>query len=236
MACPVLYVLAGVNGAGKSSIGGYLLERAGMTWFNPDTFARELVAKTGCDQVIANAQAWTEGMRRFDVAIAQNHSYAFETTLGGNTVTRKILAATQTHDVMIWFCGLVSAEQHIARVNARVSMGGHNIPEAKIRERYPQALLNLISLMPQLAHLQVYDNSTSVAPGDTVPDPVLVLEMEAGHILWPAHGDIAAMKNTPEWAKALVEAALIEDLEEASSALAQSQHSNNKDQLSEEKN
>ena len=49
---PVLYVLAGVNGAGKSSIGGGLLERAGLTWFNPDTFARELVAETGCAGVV----------------------------------------------------------------------------------------------------------------------------------------------------------------------------------------
>jgi predicted ABC-type ATPase len=55
---PVLYVLAGVNGAGKSSIGGHLLEQKGLTWFNPDTFARELVALSGCDQATANAQAW----------------------------------------------------------------------------------------------------------------------------------------------------------------------------------
>ena len=39
MTRPVLYVLAGVNGAGKSSVGGHLLERNGLTWFNPDTFA-----------------------------------------------------------------------------------------------------------------------------------------------------------------------------------------------------
>ena len=64
MSRPVLYVLAGVNGAGKSSIGGHLLTRAGLAWFNPDTFARELVTATGCDPTAANAAAWTEGMRR----------------------------------------------------------------------------------------------------------------------------------------------------------------------------
>jgi hypothetical protein len=66
----VLYVLAGVNGAGKSSIGGHLLERDGLTWFNPDTFARELIVATGCDQETANAHAWQESMRRLDEAIA----------------------------------------------------------------------------------------------------------------------------------------------------------------------
>ena len=58
MTRPVLYVLAGVNGAGKSSIGGHLLERDGLTWFNPDTFAREFKAATGCDQETANAHAF----------------------------------------------------------------------------------------------------------------------------------------------------------------------------------
>src|SRR5690349_6912256 len=101
---PILYVLAGVNGAGKSSIGGHLLEREGLTWFNPDTFARELRAATGCDQESANAQAWHEGMRRLDDALAKELNYAFETTLGGTTVTAKILQAAKTHDVLIWFC------------------------------------------------------------------------------------------------------------------------------------
>ncbi|GHU03414.1 hypothetical protein FACS1894158_01790 [Betaproteobacteria bacterium] len=208
MARPVLFVLAGVNGAGKSSIGGNLLEREGVSWFNPDTFARELAAASGCNQKTANALAWTEGMRRLDAAIAGGYSHAFETTLGGNTVAQKILAASQTHDAMIWFCGLASPEQHIARVRARVDAGGHNIPEAKIRERYPLAQLNLIALMPRLTHLQVYDNSAEASPGEAVPDPVRVLQMEAGRLIWPPPDDTAALQNTPEWAKALTEAAL----------------------------
>jgi predicted ABC-type ATPase len=133
MTRPVLYVLAGVNGAGKSSIGGHLLEREGLTWFNPDTFAREFKAATGCDQETANARAWQEGMRRLDEAIAKGWNHAFETTLGGKSVAAKILEATKTHDVLIWFCGLSSPELHIARVNARVAAGGHPIPEEKIR-------------------------------------------------------------------------------------------------------
>jgi predicted ABC-type ATPase len=203
---PVLFVLAGVNGAGKSSIGGHLLQQAGSTWFNPDTFARELVAATGCDQSAANGAAWQEGMRRLDVAIAQGTHYAFETTLGGRTVPARIKAASKTHDVLVWFCGLSSPEQHIARVKARVAMGGHDISEAKIRERFPTALENLIVLMPDLAHLQVYDNSVDVAPGDAIPDPVLVAEMVSGKLIHPS--DLKSLRRTPQWAKPLVEAAL----------------------------
>jgi predicted ABC-type ATPase len=203
---PVLYVLAGVNGAGKSSVGGHLLERAGLAWFNPDTFARELVAETGCDQADANAAAWQEGMRRLDEAIANGTHCAFETTLGGRTVPARIKAASATHDVLMWFCGLSSPELHIARVKSRVAAGGHDIPEAKIRERYPAALVNLIALMPCLAHLQVYDNSVEAGRGKAIPDPVLVMEMQSGALAWPT--DLESLAKTPRWARPLVEAAL----------------------------
>lgn len=208
MTRPVLYVLAGVNGAGKSSIGGHLLERDGLTWFNPDTFAREFKAATGCDQETANAHAWHEGMRRLDEAVAKGRNHAFETTLGGKTVTAKILEAAKTHDVLIWFCGLSSPELHLARVTARVAAGGHPIPEEKIRERYPLAQLNLIELMPHAAYIQVYDNSTEAAADGTVPDPVLVMEMENGRALSPAPDDLEALQRAPEWARPLLEAAL----------------------------
>lgn len=205
---PVLYVLAGVNGAGKSSIGGHLLEQAGVTWFNPDGFARELLAATGCGQDEANAQAWAESLRRLDQALNRMRTHAFETTLGGRTVRARIRAATRTHDVMVWFCGLASPDLHVRRVRARVASGGHDIPEARIRERYPRAIANLIALMPDLAHLQVYDNSAEAAIGASVPDPILVLEMRAGKLISPLPHDPKALGATPDWAKPLVEAAL----------------------------
>jgi len=208
MTRPVLYVLAGVNGAGKSSVGGHLLQRDGFTWFNPDTFARELMASTRCDQETANGYAWQEGMRRLEEAIAKRLNHAFETTLGGTSVTAKIMEAAKTHDVLIWFCGLSSSELHIARVEARVAAGGHPIPEEKIRERYPNAQLNLIKLMPHASYIKVYDNSAEAASDGTVPDPVLVLEMENGRVISPAPDDLEALRRAPEWSKSILEGAL----------------------------
>lgn len=205
---PVLYVLAGVNGAGKSSVGGRVLHDAGLTWFNPDTFARELMSLTACDQQTANARAWEEGVRRLDEAIAERRHFACETTLGGNTIAAKIGAAAGTHDVLMWFCGLDSPERHIARVRTGVAAGGHHIADAHVRRRYPRALSNLIALMPRLAHLQVYDNSAEAAPGTAVPDPLLVLEMHAGRVLRPKARDGRMLGLTPEWAKPVVAAAL----------------------------
>jgi predicted ABC-type ATPase len=109
---------------------------------------------------------------------------------------------------LIWFCGLSSPELHVARVKARVAAGGHPIPEEKIRERYPLAQLNLIKLMPHVAYIKVYDNSAEAAADGAVPDPLLVLEMENGKVTSPAADDLKALRRAPEWARAILEAAL----------------------------
>jgi hypothetical protein len=139
--------------------------------------------------------------------MATGTTHAFETTLGGRTVAAKIREATNTHDVIVWFCGLATPEQHIRRVAARVRAGGHDIPESRIRERYPQALLNVVELMPHLTSLRVYDNSAEVGPGEAVPDPFLVLDMADGVLVFPAADSVKVLGRTPNWAKALVEAA-----------------------------
>jgi predicted ABC-type ATPase len=206
MARPLLYVLAGVNGAGKSSVGGHLLRQAGLAWFNPDAYARDWMAVTGAAQGEANAAVWQEGVRRLDEAVLRHRNFAFETTLGGNTIAARLKDAAASHDVAMWFCGLTSPEQHIARVRARVSAGGHDIPEVRIRERYITARANLIGLMPVLAYLRVYDNSAEAPPGTAVPDPRLVLDMVNGHVRWPTA--VADLRQTPEWAKPLLAAAM----------------------------
>ena len=206
MARPRILVLAGVNGAGKSSIGGDMLHQAGIPWFNPDTFTRELVAATGSPLADANAAAWQEGLRRLNAAIAHGEDYAFETTLGGNTIAARLGDASESHDVLMWFCGLDSPEHHMARVRLRVSHGGHDIPEAKIRERYRSSIANLVALLPHLSRLQVYDNSRDAAPGTPVADPRLLLQMEEGRIAWPTDAD--TLRATPDWAKPILEAAL----------------------------
>ncbi len=199
-------MLAGVNGAGKSSIGGQVLRRAGIDWFNPDTFTRQLIEATGSPLADANAAAWQEGVRRLDAAIAHGNDYAFETTLGGHTIAAKLRAAQASHDVLMWFCGLDSPERHLARVRFRVNQGGHDIPEAKIRERYIHSITNLIALLSCLSQLQVYDNSRDAAPGTPIPNPRLLLQTEHSHIVWPT--DVQTLRDTPAWAKPVLEAAL----------------------------
>lgn len=205
---PFIFVLAGVNGAGKSSVGGALLAEHGLDWFNPDRFARELMGSLGIDQERANGLAWEHGRQQLENALRERRNHAFETTLGGSTIALMLAQAARTHDVVMLFCGLASAEQHLRRVHSRVARGGHDIPEPKIRERWVKSRLNLITLMPYLAHLQVFDNSTDVEPGEDIPDPLLVLEMAEGQLLSPDPQDARALEETPEWAKPLVQAAI----------------------------
>ena len=200
-------MLAGVNGAGKSSVGGAILEEWGLEWFNPDVFSRERLAQ-GIGKDEADAEAWAYGKSRLEEAIAGGTDFAFETTLGGNTITALLAKAATTHDVVMIFCGLDTVERHIARVALRVRRGGHDIPEQRIRERWTTARRNLIFLLPHLKALQVFDNSLEAAPDETIPEPLLVLGMEDGRTLYPAQGDLAALKVTPGWAKPIVEAIL----------------------------
>lgn len=204
---PVVLVLAGVNGAGKSSVGGAMLHEHGLTWFNPDAFSRELMARGGFGKDAADAAAWGYGKARLEAAVADQTDFAFETTLGGSTMARLIATAAATHDVVMIFCGLDSIERHIARVKLRVRHGGHDIPEARIRSRWSSARRNLIALLPCLTRLQLFDNSKEAPPGTDIPEPVLLLEMKNGRVLHPDRGDRAALEAMPDWAKPIVEAA-----------------------------
>ena len=201
-----IYVIAGVNGAGKSSIGGAAFRGYGGDYYDPDEAARRLrAARPDLGQVDANAAAWREGSRLLQRAIAGRLDFAFETTLGGNTITRQLAqAAARGIAINVWYVGLANPELNIQRVRARVRRGGHDIPEEVIRRRFEHSRLNLIALLPRLAALRVYDNSGEADPaGGHAPAPLLVLHMEGGRILNPDD-----LPRAPDWAKPIVAAAM----------------------------
>jgi predicted ABC-type ATPase len=203
---PNLYVFAGVNGAGKSSIAGAAFRNNGADYYNPDEAARELkAANPGLDQMQANSAAWHRGRELLERAIAGNLDFAFETTLGASTIPQLLMdAARRGIAVHVWYAGLATPELHIARVKARVIRGGHDIPGQTIRRRFEHSRLNLIQLLPLLAALRVYDNSFEADPASgKTPAPVLVLHMEQGRILNPQD-----LPLVPDWAKPIAAAAM----------------------------
>ncbi len=138
MSEPTIYVLAGVNGSGKSSIGGAAITARGAYDYNPDTAAQELrKIHPNMTQPIANSHAWTLGKDMLEKAIKDKEIFAFETTLGGNTITSLLIHAAENGlKVKLWYAGLESVELNLARVKARVAYGGHDIPEEDIRKRW----------------------------------------------------------------------------------------------------
>jgi len=202
---PEILVLAGVNGAGKSSVMGARLKACEIDWFNPDEFTRGLVA-AGCSLEDANARAWQYGRERLEESIRTGADFAIETTLGGKTILALLRQAAATHDVHVLYVGLATVDLHLQRTALRVASGGHAIPEQKIRERWETSRINLCGLVPVLASLQVYDNSVTVQPGSEVPPPTLVIDYERGEVPRPSPDDASQLGKVPEWAKCIVEA------------------------------
>jgi len=199
---PGIYVLAGTNGAGKSTLLGEAIKAANGTYFNPDSVALQIKQEMGIGDDEANAAAWAEMVRLLKRAIAERAYFAFETTLGGRTITGLLAEAAATGlPVHIWYAALATPELHIARVRSRVAEGGHDIEERRIRERYVASPEHLCELLPGLASLAVFDNSADADSehGDW-QGPELVIRTVGGRVT-----DLAAV--IPSWAQPIVDAA-----------------------------
>ena len=201
-----VYVLAGTNGAGKSSVGGAAIREKGADYFDPDEATQRIRSSNPhISERDANIAAWQEGKRLLEETIAKRLVFAIETTLGGDTITALLLQAlAEGLEVRIWYVALATPELHIARVRSRVERGGHDIPENTIRERYERSRVNLIRLLPRVTELRVFDNSADRDPAaGAAPTPLLVLHM--------VNGKIVAMCDPPRvpgWAKPIVAAAM----------------------------
>jgi len=197
-------VAAGTNGAGKTSIVYGIVRAGGGAYFNPAAFAARLVAN-GMPLEKANATAWRAGYDALRRAVDHGTDFTFETTLGGESIVSELHRALELgREVHVFYVGLSSPALHVARVAARVARGGHDIPEAKIRERYNKSLTNLIGLVGKATTLHVFDNSDESPDG--VPRAKRIFRMRGTRITEPAIATVLA--ETPEWAKPLAAAAI----------------------------
>lgn len=203
---PCIYVLAGTNGGGKSTVGGAAIREHGGDYFNPDEAARRIRgAHPHLSQEQANSAAWHQGRRLLEKAIASRLGFAFQTTLGGRTIARLLeRAAAEGLEVRVWYVALESPALHVARVRSRAKRGGHDIPEEQIRQRYERSRENLIRLLPRATELRLFDNSTEGDPAaGSRPVPLLILHVSEGRML-----ETCDMTRVPGWAKPIVAAAI----------------------------
>lgn len=157
---PVCAVLAGINGAGKSTAAQPLLREAlGVPSFtNADTIARGLNA----------FDVESEALKAGRIMLAHLHelakarkSFAFETTLSGRAYAKWLAELVQDgYVVHLFYYWLDSPDLAVRRVAGRVRSGGHHIPEETIRRRYSRSVSNFLTLFrPVVTTWQVYDNS-----------------------------------------------------------------------------
>ena len=185
---------------------GAMMLQSGADYFNPDLEATRLEKQhPHLSRQEANSIAWNLGRDLLERVIQERKTFAFETTLGGNTIPSLLeKALAQGLEVRIWFVCLATPELHIQRVHARVMRGGHDIPEQKIRERYQRSRKNLLRLLPKLTELWLYDNSFEADfHRDIAPQPMPILHFRAGRIV-----SSCAPTETPDWAKPIVEVAI----------------------------
>jgi predicted ABC-type ATPase len=200
-----IYVLAGCNGAGKSSVLGRDIALVGGHFVNPDELTKHVLDRDDkLNPAEVNSQVWYQMRDRLRDAINEGTSYAFETTLGGNTITALLLEAIAAgREVHVAFVGLETVELHIERVARRVEQGGHDVPEERIRARYNSSREHLIQLLSGARNVWVYDNSTESDPTDSDLEPKLLLHTESGRVI-----DHSPFEGMPAWAKPIVAAAL----------------------------
>jgi len=198
----VITVLAGVNGAGKSTILGAYVRNQGGDYFNPDEVARNLIkTNSSLTQQEANSQAWKLGYQQLLYAIDVDHDYTFETTLGGNSICESLHEALDKgREVQIIYCMLNSPELHIQRVIERVSKGGHDIPHAKIHERWNNSIHNVMGLIPRVTKISAYDNSAPLV--NNKPEPIKLFSLDGNQLtIFIEQKELDAI---PEWVKPLI--------------------------------
>ena len=111
---PKLYILAGANGSGKSTISKVLLPAEGIVYINPDDIARELNPE---NPVAARIQAGKETLGRIDALLARGESFAIESTLSGLGYLSVIKRARESgYEILICYTFVDSPEACIERI------------------------------------------------------------------------------------------------------------------------
>lgn len=155
-----LYIIAGCNGAGKTTASYSILPEVlhCREFVNADEIAKGLSPFNPEDMAI---EAGKLMLQRIDHLIAQKKVFAIETTLATRSYRNLIIKAKDAgYRVVLLFFWLPSPDMAIKRVEKRVLSGGHNIPTEVIVRRYWIGIQNLFDIfVPIVDSWSLYDNS-----------------------------------------------------------------------------
>ncbi|MGM0881071.1 MAG: zeta toxin family protein [Bacillota bacterium] len=185
----VMFVFAGNNGSGKSTIRNLIIDRLGISVnVDPDALARRIDNENPEKHRVS---AGKDAIKLVRECIKNKRDFSIETTLaGGNAIRQMQEAKDNGFEVIMFYVGLGDFRLNIDRVAVRVKNGGLDIPTEDIIRRDQTSMKNLLAHLYLLDHLIVIDNSDL--------DGVIVLEADVNHNV------IKYMAETiPNWVKAI---------------------------------
>ena len=176
-------IIAGVNGAGKSSLTGAL--RSERT---------DLGVIIDVDKITAELKSPITGGKtaivRMDEAIRRGISFTQETTLSGKRTEKTIRKARDRgYTIRLYYVGLDTAEESIGRIQNRVAKGGHHIPKTDVLRRFKHRFSDLIRVLPYCDEAVFFDNENGFAE---------VAEYRNGQLMPKG-------KKPPQWLRMLIQ-------------------------------
>lgn len=182
---PTLFVVAGPNGCGKSTL-------TRTTWFggveviDPDAIARDMASGSP-------GEAGREAVRLRRAAVGAGRPLVVETTLAGHGVLRLMAVARRAgYRIELHYVAVESPDRALSRIRTRVAQGGHHVPEADVRRRFARSLARLPAAVELSDEARLYDNTDREQPHREVA----ILK---GGTWWTA-------ARLPGWARAAVAA------------------------------
>lgn len=161
---PLLAIVAGPNGSGKTRWTQHLLKDEWLrncVYINPDEIAQDQFAELGgWNSSEATLRAMQIASDERELCLAQKKSLVFETVFSTdekvNFVRRAVAAG---YFVRFFFIATDSPEINAARVARRVSEGGHTVDITKIIDRYERSMVNATRILSEVDRAYFFDNS-----------------------------------------------------------------------------
>jgi len=162
-----LYIIAGCNGAGKTTASFSVLPEAleCRTFVNTDEIAKGL---SPFQPETVAIQAGRIMLQRIDDLIARDQDFAFETTLSTKSYIQTIQKAkAHNYYVTLVYFWLDTPQLAIKRIEKRVAAGGHHVPDDIVIRRYERGLYNFLNLYrPICDYWLMVDNTFK--PSETI--------------------------------------------------------------------
>ncbi len=192
---PVLIVIAGPNGSGKTTITSKVLRHEWLEdaeYINPDIIAQERFGDWNNQEAVIAAAKFCENRR--EECLTERHSLIFETVMSATDKVDFIRKAKENgFFVRLFFVCTSSPRINASRIAHRVMKGGHDVPINKIISRYTKSIRNCREATKFADRVYVYDNSAEDA------EAKLLYRMVEGK-LFKQYTD-----TIPEWAQIILE-------------------------------